>query len=96
MLRQVINQSDANVIVCGDFNDTPTSWAYRTICGNDMKDAYAENSFGFKITYHDSHFWLTIDHILYRGNLRAVDFNRYDVKVSDHYPIMATFEMGEN
>lgn len=95
-VRSQMDQLGPNLIVCGDFNDTPTSWAYRTICGNDMKDAYAENSFGFKITYHDSHFWLTIDHILYRGNLRAVDFNRYDVKVSDHYPIMATFEMGEN
>ena len=89
----IANEMGSNLIVCGDFNDTPASWTYRTICGDDMRDAYAENSRGFKMTYHDSHFWLTIDHILYRGNLRAIDYKRHDVKVSDHYPISSTFEI---
>lgn len=92
-VRNQMDKLGPNLIVCGDFNDTPASWAYRTICGDDMRDAYAENSRGFKMTYHDSHFWLTIDHILYRGNLRAIDYKRHDVKVSDHYPISATFEI---
>ena len=46
LLRQVINQSDANVIVCGDFNDVPMSYAYRKIMGNDMTDAWVKCGFG--------------------------------------------------
>ena len=92
-VRKQMDELGSNLIVCGDFNDTPASWTYRTICGDDMRDAYAENACGFKMTYHDSRFWLTIDHILYRGNMRAVDYKRHNVKISDHYPISVTFEL---
>lgn len=92
-VRRQANQLGENLIVCGDFNDPPTSWSYNTIMGDDMKDAYAEAGNGLKTTYHENRFWLTIDHILYRGSrLRAVGFERCNVKVSDHYPIVACFE----
>lgn len=80
-----------NVIVAGDFNDIPGCYAQRIIMDGDMTDAYARCAFGPRITYHDNWFYFRIDHILYRGNLEAVDLRRLTPQCSDHYPLMATF-----
>lgn len=80
-----------NVVVCGDFNDTPGSFSYRTIMGNDMNDAYRQCAFGPTITYHGNRYYFRIDHVLYRGNLHAVDISRPNIDCSDHYPLLTTF-----
>lgn len=92
-IRKYINSlGDANVILCGDFNDTPYSYAQRTILGNDMTDIYKECAFGPTITFHANRFYFRIDHMLYKGNdIEAIDIERGNVKHSDHYPLIATF-----
>lgn len=94
-IRKYINTlGDANVILCGDFNDTPFSYAQRTIMGTDMTDVYKECAFGPTITFHANRFYFRIDHMLYKGrNLEAVDIERGDIKYSDHYPLVATFKI---
>ena len=84
--------------MAGDFNDIQGSYALRTILGDgDMHDAYAENAFGPTITYHGNRFYFRIDHVLYRGDMEAVDIERGDTPSSDHYPLLTTFVMnGEN
>ncbi|WP_407403350.1 endonuclease/exonuclease/phosphatase family protein [Sodaliphilus sp.] len=96
-LRNAIDRSPETVIVCGDFNDVPGSFCYRTLAGDDMKDAWTECGLGYAHTYNAHRFYFKIDHILYRGNLRAVDARVYsDVPQtytsSDHYPHTATFK----
>ncbi|MCI6292705.1 MAG: endonuclease/exonuclease/phosphatase family protein [Bacteroidales bacterium] len=91
LLRQVINQSDANVIVCGDFNDVPMSYAYRKIMGNDMTDAWVKCGFGPTATYHNDRLFFKIDHVLYRGDMEAVEMHRHKEGSSDHYPLVTTF-----
>ncbi len=91
LLRKLINQSDANVIVCGDFNDVPTSYAYRTIMGSDMTDAWVKCGFGPTITYHNNRLFFKIDHVLYRGDMEAVEIHRDKAGMSDHYPLVTTF-----
>lgn len=90
MVRAKINELGENVIVCGDFNDTPCSYAYRTIRGNDFAEAYEQCGWLPTITYHENRFWLKIDHLMYRGNLQAVGIERSGMKVSDHYGMTAT------
>ena len=92
LLRDLIEATDRPVILCGDFNDTPGSFAYRTIMGDDMRDAYAECALGPTITYHCNRFYFRIDHILYRGNFDAVKIERGTLSASDHYPLVATFK----
>ena len=89
-VRARIEELGENVIVCGDFNDTPCSYAYRTIRGKDFEDTYQDCGFGPEITYHENRFLFKIDHILYRGDMRAVNIERPSVKISDHYPLIAT------
>lgn len=93
LLRELIDGTDKPVILCGDFNDTPGSFAYRTILGDDMRDAYAECALGPTITYHCNRFYFRIDHILYRGDFDAVKIERGSLNASDHYPLIATFAL---
>lgn len=92
-LKNYINSlGTANVILCGDFNDTPSSYSYRTIKGDDMNDAYKDCGLGPMITFHTNRFYFRIDHVLYKGDFEAVDIKRGDLKSSDHYPLLTTFK----
>ncbi|MDR1199024.1 MAG: endonuclease/exonuclease/phosphatase family protein, partial [Prevotellaceae bacterium] len=57
-------------IVCGDFNDTPISYAHRTIQGP-LSDAYANSGFGMGTSYNQNFFLFRIDHILYSPSMEA-------------------------
>ena len=95
LVRAVLDDpsTPANVIVCGDFNDTPGSFSYRTICGHDMHDAFAECGWWPANTYNSDRFYFKIDHILYRGNMQATSIARHRAGDSDHYPQIATFAL---
>ncbi|MDR1115465.1 MAG: endonuclease/exonuclease/phosphatase family protein [Tannerella sp.] len=80
-------------IVCGDFNDTPISYAHRTIQGS-LSDAYAKSGFGMGISYNQNFFLFRIDHILYSPSMEAYNC-KVDTRVnlSDHYPIYCYLEI---
>ena len=77
------------VIVCGDFNDTPLSYARYKI-GEGLEDAFVSKGNGLGITFHTRPFFVRIDHILFGPDFRAL---RCEVdktaSESDHYPIEA-------
>ena len=78
--------------MCGDFNDTPSSYTYTTISKN-LKDAFVETGTGFGRTYVGKFPSYRIDYILYQGELNAYDFQTLPDELSDHYPITAFFEL---
>lgn len=80
-----------NVIIAGDFNDINNCYAIRQLQQDDFKEAFIEAGCGPTITYHANRFYFQIDHILYRGDMEAVDYKRDKFKRSDHYPILTTF-----
>lgn len=73
-------------IICGDFNDTPISYAYYTMKGN-LIDSYANTGFGQGITYHENKFWFRIDYIFHSAHFQSYNCTVDKVKYSDHYPI---------
>ena len=74
-------------IVCGDFNDTPISYARRTIKGS-LNDAFVESGLGMGISYNQNFFLFRIDHILYSSSMEAYNCHiDTKAKLSDHYPI---------
>lgn len=92
ILRNTIDRMDGPMIICGDFNDVPESYAYRLLKGDDLRDAYAETGFGPLITYNKHAFWFHLDQILYGGGLKALSVKKGTLKSSDHYPLIAEFE----
>lgn len=90
-IKEFLATRKGNVILVGDFNDVPGSYAYRTIKSDGLKDAYSECAFGPTVTYNDNRFYFRIDQMLYRGDLEAVRIKRGYLRSSDHYPLFATF-----
>lgn len=81
-----IARSPHSVIVCGDFNDSPFSYAYRTIANN-LKDAFIESGSGFGPTYNGNLPPLRIDYIMHSGDLKSYNFQTSKVDLSDHFPV---------
>ena len=92
-LRTAIDDSPANVIVCGDMNDVPTSHVYQVIKGNDLHDAWAESGRGYAYTYNRHGLKYRIDHVFYRGDITALTAKRLRGGSSDHYPLMVSFDI---
>lgn len=95
-VREELNEVDGNILLCGDFNDIPGSYAYRKISGSDLKDVYEEAGFGPAITYHADKFYFRIDQMLYRGALEPLRAWTGDCPSSDHYPLIAYFKITDN
>lgn len=91
IVREILDSSPGNVVLCGDFNEAPSSYCYRTVRGDDMHDTFQDCGFGLTYTFHDRRMYFKIDHILYRGEMEAVDWRRDKTGDSDHYPQVATF-----
>ena len=89
-IKKHLNKSPYPVILCGDFNDTPNSYAYHQL-SNGLKDAFVEKGIGLGRSYNGKFPSLRIDYILYSPELNIQSFNTIDVKLSDHYPILAGF-----
>ncbi len=92
LIRQQIDSLGIeNVIIAGDFNDIQDCYAIRQLARDDFKSAFAMAGCGPVITYHANRFYFQIDHILYRGKLDAIGFEKYGFDRSDHYPIEVRF-----
>ncbi|MCH5327833.1 MAG: endonuclease/exonuclease/phosphatase family protein [Coprobacter sp.] len=88
-VSRIVKESGDNIVVCGDFNDSPQSYVYHKIRGN-LNDAYVKTGFGPGITYHKNGFLFRIDYILYGRAFDAVSTEIGRLKNSDHYPLKAT------
>lgn len=92
VVRGALDSVKGNVLLCGDFNDVPGSYAFRTVEGDDMTDAYRHAAVGPAITYHADRLYFRIDQMLYRGNLDALRVDALHRPDSDHYPLVGYFK----
>lgn len=83
-----IQSSPYPVILCGDFNDTPLSYTYKTIKGG-LADCFIEKGRGLGNTYIGEFPSFRIDYILHTPSLETVSYKRDEITLSDHYPIMS-------
>lgn len=87
-IKAEMNKSPYPVIVCGDFNDVPNSYAYNTI-GNGLKNAFAEKGTGIGRSFFGISPTLRIDNIFFDKRFDITQFVRIKKKMSDHFPIIA-------
>lgn len=86
-VRDHILTSPYPVIVTGDFNDTPGSYAYYTIRSAGLSDAFTESGKGPGFSYAGIFPSFRIDYILYGKSFKSLNFVTIRKKYSDHYPI---------
>lgn len=80
------------IILCGDFNDPPFSYAYQTL-KKGMHDSFIENGKGFGISYNNAFIPYRIDYILYNDAFISKKYAMVRQKFSDHYPIICWLEL---
>ncbi len=89
-LAIAIEASPYDVIVCGDFNDTPISYAYTTIRG-DLLDAFVEKGKGMPNTFNGLFNMFRIDYVFHSERLKALSYDSPEWECSDHKPVVVDF-----
>ena len=92
IIKEHQSKSPYKSIISGDFNTTQYSGAFRTI-SEGMKDSFIEKGNGYGTTYNFKFLPFRIDFVLADKDIEITDHKNYDIEVSDHYPIMATFTL---
>ena len=85
-LEKLISLSDYPVILCGDFNDPPSSFTYRQL-SKLLNDAFIEKGSGFGFTYAGKLSFLRIDYVMVGEGLGVSSYQKMDSTFSDHYPV---------
>lgn len=92
ILAKHIENSPYPVIVCGDFNDVPVSYTYRTMKKN-LDDSFIEAGQGIGTTYMGKFPAFRIDFIFHSKEIKCTDFDIPNVRLSDHYPVTSEFTL---
>lgn len=87
-VKEEIDKSPYPIIVCGDFNDVPNSYAYCKI-GDGLQNAFVEKGAGFGRTFSGISPTLRIDNIFADKDFTVEQFTRIPKYLSDHFPIIA-------
>lgn len=91
MIAQQVRTSKVPCIVCGDFNDVPYSYVYKTMLG-DLVDGFKECGGGYMNTYRGKKN-VRIDYIFHSESLKGLSYYRTDLTYSDHYPVFMRLEL---
>jgi endonuclease/exonuclease/phosphatase family metal-dependent hydrolase len=95
-LRKFLDSSPYKILLAGDFNDTPVSFALNTIKNSEVEalvlyDAFSVSGSGIGSTYVGDLPGLRIDYLLFSEGISAQNFRTHNIKLSDHKPISCDF-----
>lgn len=96
LARFITDNAVDNVIVCGDFNDVPTSYPLKRLERIGLHQVWPAVGLGYQWTFNRDRFLFRIDHILWRGDFKPISVVKGRVRSSDHYPLKATFILRDN
>jgi len=91
-IKTEIEKSPYPVIIAGDFNDTPASFAVQHISSG-MLDAFCEQGRGYSNTYNGELPPMRIDYLLFDKSIIIKDYKVLKADLSDHFPIIANFSL---
>lgn len=84
------------IILCGDFNDNPISYAHHTV-SQLLTDCYVATGRGVGLSYNQKGFFFRIDHIFCSEDIQPYNCE-IDGKIdaSDHYPVVCWLKIRGN
>jgi len=85
VIKEHIKTSPYPIILCGDFNDTPLSFAYNSIKG-DLVDAFTVCGKGIGDSFVKIPA-LRIDYIFHDEELKSSNYKKHKKVLSDHYAV---------
>jgi len=87
-VRAFMDASPYPLLVAGDFNDLPYSFAVNRIQAK-LKDTYVSNGRGMGNTYARGFLSFRIDHIMVDPRFHIESHEVVRIRYSDHYPVVA-------
>jgi endonuclease/exonuclease/phosphatase family metal-dependent hydrolase len=91
MLNSHMKYCPYPILICGDFNDTPSSFAYHTL-SKGRNDAFVKaGNDWIGSTYAGRFPAFRIDYMLYDDFFTATSYQKKEVDLSDHYPVISEF-----
>ncbi len=84
-----VKSSPYPVVLCGDFNDTPSSNAYHRVAAL-LTDAFVKKGNGLGATYAGPLPFLRIDYLFASPAIKITSYKKYKLRFSDHFPIEMT------
>jgi vancomycin resistance protein VanJ len=87
--QEIDKENNYPSIICTDLNNSQFSKIYRLLRKNHL-DTFVEAGIGLGTTFNFSFFPLRIDFIFSDPIFQVNTFNSYDIKLSDHLPIITT------
>ena len=91
VIKKHMQSSPYPIILCGDFNDTPLSYAYNTI-SSDLKDAFKESGKGIGQSFIKLPA-LRIDYILHNEKFNSYNYTKHKKELSDHFAVSCEVEI---
>lgn len=91
-IKSEVDKSPYPVILCGDFNDLPNSYAYNLI-GETLNNGFRSTGSGIGNTFSGILPTLRIDNIFVDKRFEINQFIRVKKKLSDHYPIVSDLKL---
>jgi len=85
VIKEHMQTSPFPIILCGDFNDTPLSYAYNNIISN-LNDSFLESGKGIGQSFVKIPA-LRIDYILHDKKFSSFNYKQHKQELSDHYAI---------
>ena len=92
IVNDEIKKSEPPTLLCGDMNDVPNSYTYKTVRG-DMQDVFLKKGWGIGRTFNSLSPTLRIDYIFADKNFRVLQVDRLVKNLSDHYMLVADVEL---
>lgn len=86
-VRSIMDTTKGEMIVCGDFNDSPNTYTYRKM-SKGLKDGFKTSGKGFAYTYKPMFHLFRLDYIFYSDNFNGVRYDSPSLEWSDHNPVL--------
>lgn len=87
LLCRMIDTTRHATVLCGDFNDTPTSYSYHRMT-EQLEDGFRSAGSGFESTYRHFHQLFRIDYIFHSKELMGTKYKTPSFDFSDHNPVL--------
>ncbi len=94
-IAKVVAATRTRLLVCGDFNETPVSYVYKTM-SRGLNDAFSEAGKGYSSTFRGFANTLRIDYVLPSEGFETLSYEVPQVNYSDHRPVFVRLRKTNN
>ncbi|CDF79999.1 endonuclease/exonuclease/phosphatase [Formosa agariphila KMM 3901] len=91
IVRNNLESTRNKILICGDLNTPQNTLPYH-ILGKELNDSFLKKGHGLGTSYNLKGYPLRLDYIFLDKRIEVVSHTNFDIKLSDHEPVLAKFK----